>query len=140
MFSQATSLLAKPHIKELMKILKSSNSNEHMQALHIQGILTYLSKGYDQIYNGTIMTDASRYLDKHYKENVPVDELASQFILSRYHFSREFKREIGSSPHHYLLNRRLIEAKQLLANTDMTVEVDGHHTEPVQEDALLIVA
>ena len=41
--------------------------------------------------------------------------------LSKAHFSREFRRNFGESPHHYLLTRRLERAATLLRMTDWTV-------------------
>ena len=41
--------------------------------------------------------------------------------LSRAHFSREFRREFGESPHQYLLTRRLERAAALLRATDRSV-------------------
>jgi AraC-like DNA-binding protein len=50
-----------------------------------------------------------------------VDDLARAARLSRAHFSREFRRAFGESPHQYLLTRRLERAAALLRNTDWTV-------------------
>jgi AraC-like DNA-binding protein len=41
--------------------------------------------------------------------------------LSRAHFSREFRRTFGESPHQYLLTRRLERAAALLRNTDRDI-------------------
>jgi AraC-like DNA-binding protein len=41
--------------------------------------------------------------------------------LSPAHFSREFRRTFGESPHRYLLTRRLERAAALLRTTDRTV-------------------
>ncbi len=41
--------------------------------------------------------------------------------LSPAHFSREFHRTFGESPHRYLLTRRLERAAELLRTTDRTV-------------------
>jgi AraC-like DNA-binding protein len=59
--------------------------------------------------------------DARYFEPLNVDDLAAAAGLSRAHFSREFRRTFGVSPHAYLLTRRLERAAALLRNTDRTV-------------------
>jgi AraC-like DNA-binding protein len=59
--------------------------------------------------------------DSHYFEPLEVDDLARAAGLSRAHFSREFRRTFGESPHAYLLTRRLERAAALLRTTDRPV-------------------
>ena len=59
--------------------------------------------------------------DARYPEPLDVDDLARAAGLSRAHFSREFRRAFGESPHAYLLTRRLERAAALLRNTDRSV-------------------
>ena len=59
--------------------------------------------------------------DARYSEQVDVDDMAAAAGLSRAHFSREFRRAFGESPHAYLLTRRLERAAALLRNTDRSV-------------------
>src|SRR5436309_8809053 len=59
--------------------------------------------------------------DARYFEPLDVDDLASAAGLSRAHFSREFRRAFGESPHAYLLTRRLERAAALLRSTDRSV-------------------
>ena len=59
--------------------------------------------------------------DARYREPLDVKALARAARLSPAHFSREFKREFGASPHQYLLNRRLERAAALLRSTDRSV-------------------
>ena len=59
--------------------------------------------------------------DARYFERLDVDELARAAGLSRAHFSREFRRAFGESPHAYLLTRRLERAAALLRTTDWSV-------------------
>jgi AraC-like DNA-binding protein len=59
--------------------------------------------------------------DARYFEPLGVDDLAGAAGLSRAHFSREFRRAFGESPHAYLLTRRLERAAALLRNTDRSV-------------------
>ena len=59
--------------------------------------------------------------DARYFEALDVGDLAAAAGLSRAHFSREFRRAFGVSPHAYLLTRRLERAAALLRNTDRSV-------------------
>ena len=60
-------------------------------------------------------------VDARYFEPLGVDDLAAAAGLSRAHFSREFRRAFGESPHAYLLTRRLERAAALLRTTDHSV-------------------
>ena len=59
--------------------------------------------------------------DARYFEPLGVDDMARAAGLSRAHFSREFRRTFGESPHAYLLTRRLERAAALLRTTDRSV-------------------
>jgi len=59
--------------------------------------------------------------DARYSEPLGVGDLAAAAGLSRAHFSREFRRTFGESPHAYLLTRRLERAAALLRTTDRSV-------------------
>src|SRR4051795_12399621 len=67
------------------------------------------------------LLSAKDLADARYFEPLDVDDLASAAGLSRAHFSREFRRAFGDSPHAYLLTRRLERAAALLRNTDRSV-------------------
>jgi AraC-like DNA-binding protein len=64
---------------------------------------------------------AKNLADARYSEPLGVADLASAAGLSRAHFSREFRRAFGVSPHAYLLTRRLERAAALLRATDRSV-------------------
>jgi AraC-like DNA-binding protein len=64
---------------------------------------------------------AKDLIDARYREPLDVPTLARAARLSPAHFSREFRRVFGESPHQYLLTRRLERATELLRNTDRTV-------------------
>ena len=59
--------------------------------------------------------------DARYAQPLDIDDMAGAAGLSRAHFSREFRRTFGESPHGYLLTRRLERAAALLRNTDRSV-------------------
>jgi AraC-like DNA-binding protein len=64
---------------------------------------------------------AKDLVDARYREPLDVPALARAAKLSPAHFSREFKRAFGESPHQYLLMRRMERAAALLRNTDRSV-------------------
>jgi AraC-like DNA-binding protein len=59
--------------------------------------------------------------DLRYAEPIRVADMARAAGLSPAHFSREFRRTFGETPHRYLLTRRLERAAALLRNTDRSV-------------------
>jgi AraC-like DNA-binding protein len=64
---------------------------------------------------------AKDFADARYREKIEVTDMAGAAGLSKAHFSREFRRTFGESPHHYLLTRRLERAASLLRMTDWSV-------------------
>jgi AraC-like DNA-binding protein len=64
---------------------------------------------------------AKDLIDARYREPLEVPTLARAAHLSPAHFSREFRRAFGETPHRYLLTRRLERAAALLRNTDYSV-------------------
>jgi AraC-like DNA-binding protein len=64
---------------------------------------------------------AKDLVDARYREPLDVPALARAAHLSPAHFSREFRRAFGETPHRYLLTRRLERAAALLRNTDRSV-------------------
>ena len=64
--------------------------------------------------------------DAWYFEPLGVGDLARAAGLSRAHFSQQFRRAFGESPHAYLLSRRLERAAALLRTTDRSVAAICH--------------
>jgi AraC-like DNA-binding protein len=60
-------------------------------------------------------------IDARYAEPLDVPALARAARLSQAHFSREFRRAFGETPHQYLLTRRLERAAALLRSSDRSV-------------------
>ena len=64
---------------------------------------------------------AKDLIDARYRDPLDVPTLARAAKLSPAHFSREFRRAFGESPHQYLLMRRMERAASLLRSTDRSV-------------------
>ena len=64
---------------------------------------------------------AKDLIDARYRDPLDVPTLARAAKLSPAHFSREFRRAFGDTPHQYLLTRRLERAAALLRHTDRSI-------------------
>lgn len=65
----------------------------------------------DRVVDGVLA-----YINEHYSEPLTLDLLAEKFFISKYHLLRKFDAQVGTTVHRYLLQKRLLIAKQLLAN------------------------
>lgn len=63
------------------------------------------------------------YINEHYSEDLTLDYLANQFFISKFHLSREFQRLVGTSVHRYIIQKRLVMAKQMLSEGKPSSEV-----------------
>ena len=55
------------------------------------------------------------YINEHYSEALTLDQLSEKFFISKYHLLRKFDAQVGTTVHRYILQKRLLNAKQLLA-------------------------
>lgn len=67
------------------------------------------------------LRQAIEYLNHNLSQDITLTELANLVEMDRYKFSRVFKDVVGISPHKYLLTRRVDEAKELLARTQLSI-------------------
>lgn len=68
--------------------------------------VTHSSKAVSQVVD---------YINLHYGEPLSLDMLAQQVYVSKYHLSHEFNRQVGTSVYRYIQKKRLLIARQLLA-------------------------
>lgn len=61
------------------------------------------------------------YLSAYFSEQVTITDAAKVACMSTNHFLRSYKQLFGRSPHQYVTERRLQEAKKMLSNSDLTV-------------------
>ncbi len=62
------------------------------------------------------------YIDENYTQNITLATMAKTLYVSPYYISHLFKHETGDSPIHYLITRRIGEAKNLLLTTRMPLQ------------------
>jgi len=64
---------------------------------------------------------ARRYIDECYDLPLNLTEISKQACLSRYHFLRLFRDTFATTPHQYLIQRRIEKAKELLCSERFSV-------------------
>jgi AraC-like DNA-binding protein len=75
--------------------------------------------------NGTDLHErlwrARRYIDECFDLPLDLTEISKQACLSRYHFLRLFRDTFATTPHQYLIQRRIEKAKELLRARSLSV-------------------
>lgn len=72
--------------------------------------------------NKTVLS-VIEYLNTHLTEDINIDHLAEHFFLSRYYLMHTFKEETGYSIGNYLATKRLLLAKEMIADGKPITEV-----------------
>ena len=72
------------------------------------------------------MRRVREFVDMHLGESIDLPMLAAAAGLSLHHFARQFKQSAGVTPHHYLTQKRLQRAQEMLAQTDLPLSDIAH--------------
>ncbi|MGH9822538.1 MAG: helix-turn-helix domain-containing protein, partial [Blastocatellia bacterium] len=64
---------------------------------------------------------AVEFMHDNYDRELGVEEIAAAAYLSEFHFARLFKQIMGVTPHMYLANLRLEQARRLLLETSLPI-------------------
>ncbi|HEY9502930.1 MAG TPA: AraC family transcriptional regulator [Pyrinomonadaceae bacterium] len=75
--------------------------------------------------SATKLRQIKNFITDNYARDLRLHELADVAGMSRFHFSREFKRSTGTTPHQYLIRLRVDKAKSLLAEDDLSLTEVG---------------
>ena len=71
----------------------------------------------------SVVTRVIDYINAHYHEPLSLDMLAERFFVSKYHLSHEFTKQMGTGIYQYIQKKRLLIARQLMADGQKPVEV-----------------
>src|SRR5437867_915041 len=70
---------------------------------------------------GERLRRARQFIDDSYDQPLDLAAISQQACLSRYHFLRLFRDTFETTPHQYLIQRRIEKAKELLRGRSLTV-------------------
>ncbi len=73
-----------------------------------------------------LMARVLEHINDHYCEELTLDSLSARFYVSKYHLSHEFNRLVGTSVYRYIILKRLLIAKQMLAGGVPPTDVYRH--------------
>lgn len=61
------------------------------------------------------------FIHKNYYKQITIDDMTHRINISKYHFIRIFKRQMGVTPYEYLIEYRISRAKILLRTTNKSI-------------------
>ena len=115
----------------MMLVIKKSTDSELLASHHLNTLVTrVLTNNTDQLASDIDTTtdkiqQIKVFLDENYQKKIPLDMIAGEFYISKYHMSREFKKAYGITIANYIIAKRITYAKELLRFTDMQIEEIG---------------
>jgi len=83
--------------------------------IHLNNLVLSHSSDFDiDVTKSSLIDGIVEYINNHINEELTIDELSKEFYLSKFHLSREFKKYTGTTIHKYIVQKKLIEAKELI--------------------------
>ena len=70
-----------------------------------------------------LISDLKKQLELYPENRLSIDEMAQSAFVSKYHFIRSFKAEVGLTPHQFQLQNRIRKAQRLMRSTATITEV-----------------
>lgn len=103
--------------------LSEDQRDEAVLSLEITGLMTSLLKENKSKLKSSQepLRLAAKYINDHFTNEISLDDLSALTALSPYYFVRAFKKEIGVSPHQYLIETRISYAKYYLSSTEGSI-------------------
>lgn len=67
-----------------------------------------------EIEKSGLIDEIIQYINYHLNEEIKIDDLSSHFFISKFHLLREFKKHSGTTIHKYIIQKKLILAKEFI--------------------------
>lgn len=116
----------------ILNIIKyiMNNRNEYDISAELYSMLCFASKSPSENESRyqIQVEKAKDFIISNYNRAMSLDEIAGAFHMSVSYFSKIFRETAGFSPYDYLLSVRLDKAKEMLLQTDYSVESIAYKT------------
>ncbi|MDF2566707.1 MAG: AraC family transcriptional regulator [Oscillospiraceae bacterium] len=114
-------------------LMETIMTDKNLPDLKASAILTRLMTDLVLIKNSSInnelhdrheddVSSAIKFIEANYQHKIKVEDIAATVHLSKFYFIKIFKAFTGASPYEYLNNYRITKAKQLLHETDLSID------------------
>ena len=68
------------------------------------------------------LEDIRKYLDENYTSEITLDSLSNTFYINKFYLTRAFKDKYGATINNYLLDKRIMKAKELLRYSNNSID------------------
>ena len=69
-----------------------------------------------RIVKSPLITAAVDYISHHLSDQITLESLSDRLFVSKYHLAHTFKHHMGVSLHQYIISKRMLLAKKLIAS------------------------
>ena len=113
-------------IDNIMDIANGESFIKDMEIYsNIAQLLTKIMK--ETIYNDDSkkkynLEDIRKYLDENYTNEITLDSLSNTFYINKFYLTRAFKDKYGTTINNYLLDKRIMKAKELLRYSNNSID------------------
>jgi AraC-like DNA-binding protein/mannose-6-phosphate isomerase-like protein (cupin superfamily) len=76
-----------------------------------------------EIEKSSLIDEIIQYINYHLDEVIIIDDLSSHFYISKFHLLRKFKKHSGTTIHKYIIQKKLILAKELILKGTPIIQV-----------------
>ena len=112
----------------IMALLMNSFNTERINQYQILQLLNCLNSfaAYTDWHSESqnpFINNLKRQLELYPEAKFSIEEMAQNAYISKYHFIRSFKAEVGLTPHQFQLQNRIRKAQRLMHNAQTITEV-----------------
>lgn len=118
--------MVRPILKMLNIFMSQTPRNEALLGKYLTDLLTEFiiqaASGEGSRSESLQIEESMEYISAHFHEDVTLEQLADQAMLSPFYFSRIFKKKTGFTPYRYLITVRLDYSCYLLRTSSLTIK------------------
>lgn len=110
------------YVKKCDKLIEASVEEQEMWAYRRLHTMIKLMKSGRNARKSSVIMVAMEYIQKHYNEEISLNEISKYVNLSPQHFSKIFKEETNYNYVEWVNNLRITKAKEIMNQEDYTIK------------------